>query len=221
MPTYKQRPHVRKSDAPLPLYRPIDRLAIRAVENRRRLMPILAAVGFLLAVFAGFKAYSSYYEGKASGLLNKGELEILAKDYGRSNAAKVARIRLGKQALEGKEYDRAIEWYAPLASDASAPDLLRIAAGQNLALAYLKKGEAAKAAEILDRTARDPKNANADYTQLLLARAQEISGDNNRALATYRTLAEGAKEPAVKLEAQERKKWLEPETQPAAPSPSR
>ncbi|HSA59050.1 MAG TPA: hypothetical protein VLJ37_05125 [bacterium] len=221
MPTYKQRPHLRKSDAPLPLYRPIDRLAIRAMENRRKLAPILAVAGVLLVLFAGLKAYSSYYQGKASALLNKGELEVLAKDYGRSNAAKVARIRLGKLALDGKEYDRAIDWYAPLASDASAPDLLRIAAGQNLALAYLRKGEAAKAAELLDRTARDPKNANADYTQLLLARAQEVSGNKDQAFAIYHTLSEGAKEPSVKLEAREREKWLEPETRPAAPSPSR
>jgi hypothetical protein len=37
----------------------------------------------------------------------------------------------------------------------------------------------------------------------------------------YRTLAEGAKAASVKTEAQERKKWLEPETQPASLPPSR
>ncbi len=221
MPTYKQRPHVRKSDAPLPLYRPIDRLAIRAVESRKKIAPFAVAAVVLLVLFGAFKAYSSYYEGQASSLLNRNELEVLAKDYGRSRASKVARIKLGKTALDAKEYDRAIDWYAPLAADNAAPALLRVAAAQNLALAHLKKGEPTKGLEILDRTARDPQNANADYTQLLLARTQEMGGNKDKALEIYRTLAEGAKEATVKLEAQERKKWLEPETQPAAPSPSR
>jgi tetratricopeptide (TPR) repeat protein len=221
VPTYKQRPHLRKSDEPLPLYRPIDKLAIRAVENRRKLFPIFVTVLVLLAAFAAFKAYSAYYESKASSLFNRGDLETAAKEYGRSRAAKAARIKLGRTALDAGEYDRAASWLAPLAHDPKAPDLLRIAAEQNLALVHLKKGEAAKAAEILERAAKDPKNAGADYTGLLLARAHEENGDKDRALAIYRTLAEGAKEPAVKLEARERQKWLEPETKPAAPSPSR
>jgi uncharacterized MAPEG superfamily protein len=221
MPTYKQRPHSRKADEPLPLYRPIDRLALRAVENRRKLFPFLAAGAVLLAAFGGFKAYTHYYETKASGLLNRGDLEATVKEYGRSDAARVARIKLGKAALDAREYDRAAGWYAPLAADDSAPDLLRIAAAQNLALVHLKKNEQAQAAAVLEKAAKDPKNASADYTQLLLARAQEVGGNKREAFAIYRTLSEGAKEPAVKLEAREREKWLEPETQSSGSAPSR
>lgn len=220
MPTYKQRPKAKKKTENLPLYRPIDRLALVVMENRKKLAPIVIAALVALAAFGGFKLYAAHYEGQASDLLNQGELEALTKDYGRSKAAQVARIKLGKTALDAKDYDRAITWYGPVASNASAPALLKIGAQQNLALAYLKKGDAAKAEDILAQAARDPQNVSSDYTELLLARTQEMGGHKDKALMIYRTLAEGAKEASVKAEAQERKKWLEPETQPVSLPPS-
>jgi hypothetical protein len=209
MPTYKQRPHSKKQAESLPFYRPIDRLAFQVMRHRKKLAPFLIAVALVLGLLGAFKIYAAHYEDKASALLNRGELEALAKDYGRSKAAKIARVKLGKLSLDAKEYDRAIDWYAPVASDSSAPALLRIGAQQNLALAHLKKEDAAKAVEILRNAAKDPENASADYTELLLARTQEVGGHKDKALEIYRALAEGAKEPAVKLEAQERRKWLE------------
>jgi len=222
VPTYKQRPISKKErDEKLPLYRPIDGLAFQVAKNRKKLVPyvILAVVAF--ALFGGFKAYTVHYEGKASGLLDQGRLEVVAKDYGRSKAAKVARIRLGKLALDDKEYDRAIDWYGPVAADKSTSTLLRITAKQNLALAYLKKSDAAKSIALLDEAAKDPANASDDYTQLLLAYAQETSGHKDKALQIYKTLADGSKEASVKAEAQARTKWLEPATPSSITLPPR
>lgn len=220
MPTYKQRPKSKKKSENLPLYRPIDRLALVVMENRKKLAPILVTVLIALIAFGGFKLYSAHSESLASDLLNRDQLESVVKDYGRSKAAQVARIKLGKTALDAKDYDRAIAFYGPVAANTSAPSLLKIGAQQNLALAYLKKGDAAKAEDILAQTAKDPQNVSSDYTELLLARTQEIGGHKDKALMIYRTLAEGAKEASVKAEAQERKKWLEPETQPVSLPPS-
>jgi predicted negative regulator of RcsB-dependent stress response len=213
MPTYKQRPVSKKErEEKLPLYRPIDSLAFQVAENRKKLLPfvLLAVVAF--ALFGGFKAYKAHFESKASELLEKNELEAVARDYGNSKAAQVARIRLGKSAMDAKEFDRAVDWYAPVASDTSAPALLRIAAKQNLALAYLKKGDAAKAAALLDDASEDPANSSNDYTKLLLAYVQETSGHKDKALEIYKILADGSKEASVKAEAQARTKWLEPAT---------
>ncbi|HEX5038311.1 MAG TPA: hypothetical protein VFX30_14235 [bacterium] len=222
MPTYKQRPVSRKErDEKLPLYRPIDGLALQVAENRKKLAPYILLVVVAFALFGVYKAYGAHYESKASGLLERGELETVAKEYGRSKAAQVARVRLGKQAMDAKEYDRAADWYGPVASNASAPALLRITAKQNLALAYLKKGEAAKAVGLLDDASKDPANVSADYTQLLLAYAQETSGHKDKALEIYKTLADGSKEASVKAEAQARTKWLEPATPSSVTLPPR
>jgi predicted negative regulator of RcsB-dependent stress response len=228
MPTYKQRPISKKQkNANLPFYRPIDHLAFKAMENRRKLAPFLIAGVLAFTLFGGFKAYSVHYEEKASRLLNEGQDEVLAKEYRRSKAAKIARMKLGKRSLDAKEYDRAVDWYGPVASDASAPALLRVAAQQNLAFAYLKKGDAAKALEWLDKASKDPQNSSDDYTQLLIARVHEISGEvsgesvhKDKALMIYKTLSEGSREPAVQEEAQARKKWLS-ETKPTSLPSSR
>lgn len=217
MPTYKQRPHPKKKAEDLPLYRPMDRVALKIVENRGKIIPFVVAGLLILLLFAGYKAYSAHYENKAAALLNANEIERLAKDYERSKAAKIARLKLGKMALDTGEYDRAAAWYEPVASDPKAPAILRAAARQNLALSFLKKGDPAKAVEILENAANDPKNANGDYARLLLARVHETTGNKDKALEIYRSLSEGSTEPAVKTEAQERKKWLS-ETQPSSPS---
>jgi hypothetical protein len=188
VPTYKQRPIPKKEAENLPFYRPIDNLAFQAVENRKKIIPLLVLAVLGLALFGGFKAYSAHYENKASQLLDRGENEVLAKEFGRSRAARVARLKLGKLALDTKEYDRAIGWYAPVVDDKGAPALLRVTAQQNLALAYFKKGDSAKAIELLNKTARDPENSSDDYTQLLVAYVQEAGGHKDQALGIYKRL---------------------------------
>lgn len=210
MPTYKQRPKPKKKEVvELPVYRPLDGLALWVAEHRSKVVPVVIAALIGLFLFGGIKAYSAYYESKASDLLNRGDLEVLAKDYPRSKSAQIARLKLGKLALEAKEYDRAIIWYEPVASNSDIPAFLRVGAQQNLALAYLKKGDAPKAEGLLLLASKDPQNVSSDYTQLLLARTQEEGGQKEKALTIYKTLSEGAKEASVKAEAQERKQWLE------------
>lgn len=207
MPIYKNMPHSKSK--PLPFYRPIDRLMIWALERRKALTPFLAAAAVVLAIFAGMKGYSGYYETKATEMSNRGDLEGVVKDYSRSEAAGLARIRLGKRALEAKDYDQAIRWYTPLAEDHAAPTVLRIGAIQNMALAYLKKGNGPKAIELLEKASRERENSNGDYSQLLLARSLEVNGQKDRARDIYKNLSEGAAKTGIGEEAKERLSWIE------------
>lgn len=210
MPTYKALPISKKTE-PLPLYRPMDRWITAVWEKRGILTPLAIVVLIVLLAFVGLKTYAFRYEAKASALLDRGQAETAILKYPRSDAARLARLKLGKQALDAKDYDKAIQWYAPLTENADAPAILKIAATQNLALAHLKKGDAVKAVEVLDRAAKDRANLTADYTQLLLARAYEVKGDVEAAKGLYRTLSETAVQAAVQDEAKERLTWMEPE----------
>jgi len=208
MPTYKTLPKSRKTEA-LPLYRPIDDLVYSAWKKKEILMPFLV-VGFVaLLAFVGFQSYSNRYDSKASDLFNQGNFESVIREYPRSGSSRIARMKLGKQAFEAKDFDKAIAWYGPVAQDADAPAILRIAGTQNLALAYLKKGDAAKSVELLERASKDRMNRTADYTQLLLARAEEVKGDVEAAKALYQSLSEGASDVGIKNEAKERMTWIE------------
>lgn len=206
MPTYKQLP--RSKNKPLPFYRPIDRLMIWGWEKRKALTPFLGAAVIVLVVLAGMKGYSGYYEAKATEMSDRGDLEKVVKEYSRSEAARLARARLGKRALETKDYDKAIQWYAPLVEDQAAPVLLRIGAIQNMALAYLKKGDGPKAIELLEKATRERENRTADWSQLLLARVYEVNGQKDQARDIYKNLSEGAAETGIREEAKERLSWI-------------
>jgi len=209
MPTYKAIPASAKKTEELPFYRPIDRWITAAWEKKEVLTPFAVAAVIALVALAGFKFYGSRYESKAAILMNSGQLEPAVREYPRSAAARLARMKLGQKALEAKDYDKAVSWYGPVAESASTPAILKVAAAQNLALAHLKKGDATKAAEILEKSSKDPTNLSADYTRLLLARTQEIKGDKAAAKSVYQSLAEGATEATVKDEAKERLTWME------------
>lgn len=206
MPTYKSLPTHKKED--LPLYRPVDRWVAAAWGKKQVLLPIAVVGVIALIAFVGLKSYGSRYEAKASNLLETGQWEAVTREYPRSGAARLARMKLGKQALDAKDYEKAIQWYGAVSENSKAPAILRVAASQNLGLAHLKKGEAAKAVDVLGRAAKDPANRAADYTQLLLARAQEMKGDAEAAKILYQSLSEGASEMAVKEEAKERLSWI-------------
>jgi len=211
MPTYKTLPSSKKSEE-LPLYRPIDDLVYSVWKKKDFLLPFVVVAVIALLGFVGFKSYVSHYESKASDLFNQGQLEAVIQQYGRSNAARLARMKLGKQALDtkdAKDFDKAIQWYGAVAEDQNAPPILKVAAVQNLALAYLKKGDAAKAVSLLDQLSKDPFNRTADYTQLLLAYATEVKGDTDAAKNLYKSLSEGASDAAIKDEAKERLSWIE------------
>ncbi len=206
MPTYKNLP-THKKEA-LPFYRPIDHWIATAWEKKEVLLPFAVVGVIALIAFVGIRSYGSRYEAKAVHLLETGQWEAVTREYPRSDAARLAYMKLGKQALDAKDYEKAIQWYGPVSENAKAPAILRMAAAQNLALVHLKKGEAAKAVDVLGRAAKDPANRTADYTQLLLARAQEVKGDAEAAKVLYRSLSEGASELAVKNEAKERLSWI-------------
>lgn len=206
MPVYKQLPQ--SKNKPLPFYRPIDRLMIWALENQKALIPFLVAAVAVLAIFAGMKGYSGHYEAKAAEMSDRGDIEKVVKEYSRSEAARLARARLAKRALEAKDYDKAIQWYAPLAEDHAASAILRIGAIQNIALAYLKKGDGPKAVELLEKVSRERENSTADWSQLLLARAYEVNGQKDQARDIYKNLSEGAVETGIRDEAKERLAWI-------------
>lgn len=212
MPVYKQLPKNKKKSEHLPFYRPVDHLVMVLWERRKALRPFLAVAASVLVFFFGMKFYSAHYEEKAGALLvkdSKDSLEEVVRNYPRSHAANVSRMKLGKKALDQKNWDQASEWYGQVAQNQNAAAILRVAALQDMALASLKKGDAGAAVASLEKAAHDPGNQNQDYTQLLIARAQEVGGNKDKAKEIYKSLSEGGKNSPIKEEAKERLSWLE------------
>ncbi len=208
MPTYKNLPKKKESVKNLPLYRPIDTLVHKVWTVRSKLTPFLIVVGLGLFLFFGYKAYTNHYEEKARILFQSGENEKVASLYPRSSAAFLARMKLGRKALDDKKYEEAIQWYAPLVNQKSAADIIHISAVQNLALAYLKKGEGQRSVQLLEKISQDPKNVMADYSRLLLARTYETMGDKEKAIQIYKELSEGSATTSIRDEAKERFQWF-------------
>jgi tetratricopeptide (TPR) repeat protein len=209
MPLYKRIEKRRKKGNELPFYRPIDRLFLFLWGRRKTLAPLAAVLLLTLLAYGGLRYYASRYETGASLLLGRGELREAAERYPRSKAAMVARLKLGREAIEGGKYDEAVAWYLPVVEKGAATPLLRSAAFQNLALAYLKKGETDRALEILEKSAADPGNVAPDYARLLLAKVYESKGDGDKALEIYKSLAEGASSGLIRQEAKDKVAWFE------------
>ncbi len=209
MALYKQLPQKKEKAADLPFYRPIDRLFLMIQEKRGMLAPFLVTAAILVLLYGGFRFYSQNYEAKASGLFNQEKLEEVTRELPRSRVASVARVKLGSQALEVGQWDKAVQWLEPVTQDSQVSPLLKIVALQNLALSRLKQGSPQKAIELLNRAAKDPQNAASDYSSLLLAQVYEENGDLDRAKEIYKTLAGGSKIYGVQNEAKARSGWLE------------
>ncbi len=207
MPIYKKLPT--KKRKALPFYRPIDRFFFALWDRRRALTPYVVVLLIVGLLYGGLRLYAARYEGKAALLFASGNLQEVVKGYPRSQAAEVSRVRLGGRALEEGRLDEALDWYRPVAEDRNSAPLLRIAALQNEALIYLKKGDPSRAAEILDKASRDVTNQASDYTQLLLAVVYSEKGEADKARVILKTLSEGAKSPSVQQEASARLAWME------------
>jgi hypothetical protein len=211
MPTYKQLPHKKnpkKIAAAAPWY--------TIPENWVTLGAPVAMLILLLAAGIGiFKFYRSFVANKASTLvsapqISPADLEAVVKKYPKSDAASVARVKLGKKALDAGQWQEAIRWYEPVSTNKSAAAVLRVTALHNMALASLKEDKnSEKALSLLDQARKDAGNEDVDYTDLLSAHVRELSGEKEKAVAIYKSLAEGAKDPVIKQEAQERLKWVD------------
>lgn len=189
-----------------------------------RSLPYFLGAVILLLLLGGVKVYSSLYRDHAADLLQKGEAlegegrlslyREVVKKYPRSEAAMMARLYLGFQALQAGQLDQAhldqvsldqaVEWYDPV-SRTHADPLFRITALHNLALAWDKKGDTAKAITYLKEASADPENAMKDYSQILLAHLYTKTGQNDQAREILKILSESG--VAVKEEAAERLKW--------------
>lgn len=208
MPSYKNLPKRKERATDLPLYRPIDKVVHKMWGLKSKLTPVLIVAGLALLVFFGYKFYANHYEKKAKVLFQSGENEKVVSLYPRSSAAFLSRMKLGRKALDDKKYDEAIQWYAPLTDQKSVADIIHVGAIQNLAFAYLKKGEGQRSVELLEKISKDPKNVMADYSRLLLARTYETKGDKEKALQLYKELSEGSATSNIRDEARERSEWL-------------
>lgn len=184
-----------------------------------RSLPYFLGAVILLLLLGGVKVYSSLYRDHAADLLQKGETlegegrlglyREVVKKYPRSEAAMMARLYLGFQALQASQLDQArldqaVEWYNPVSRTRADP-LFRITALHNLALAWDKKGDTAKAITYLKEASADPENAMKDYSQILLAHLYTKTGQNDQAREILKILSESG--VAVKEEAAERLKW--------------
>lgn len=179
-----------------------------------RSLPYFLGAVILLLLLGGVKVYSSLYRDHAANLLQKGEAlegegrlglyREVVKKYPRSEAAMMARLYLGFQALQAGQLDQAAEWYDPV-SHTHADPLFRITALHNLALVWDKKGDTAKAITYLKEASADPENAMKDYSQILLAHLYTKTGQNDQAREILKILSESG--VAVKEEAAERLKW--------------
>ena len=212
MPAYKNLPRHNAKISNLPLYRPIDRLFIFLWGKRRLLAPILALILFIALGFSGFKIYASYTDGKASTLLHQKKFQEIVSRYPRSDAALIARMELGHQALKDKKWDGAASLYQEVARRSQKPvqGILHISALHNLAFALMQKmekGDGDQAVAYLLQAAGDPNNVLSDYSRLLLARAYEKKGEAGKSKELYKSLSETAQTISLQEEAKERLLW--------------
>ncbi len=205
MSTYKNLSHASHKgthgNEALPLYRPLDSLVGEGVKHKRTVLSVAVVIVSLALIYLGMNAYQDLYQSKAAEFLKKGEPKIVIEKYSRSDAAILAHIKLGEEALKNEKYDDAIRYYEPLSQKKALPAVLRVGASQNLALAYLKKGQADLALDILKKISLDPENAHPDYAKLLEAHVWEVKGDMVKSQEIYKQLSEGAVSNEIKQEA--------------------
>lgn len=209
MPLYKSLPREKKKLERLPFYRPIDRLLLEIWNFRKTLALFLVILVILGVGYEGFRLYESHTESQANHLYEKGEWKGVVQQYPRSRSAFVSRLKLGGQALKEGHYDEAIQWYKPAAESSIHPSIFRIAALQNLALAYVEKGDPEQALQTLQQSIVDRENVTPDYSRFLLARVYEIKGEADKATEIYKSLSEGSQGFLIQKEAKERLAWLE------------
>lgn len=211
MPIYKRLPTTKNNNA-VPLSHPLERLYGLFWEKKRLIGRGFIVFLLLAGVGAVFFSYRSRIERKAGRILEEREWSASeeALKYPRTRAAAVARLSLGQRAIEGKDWDRAIEYYEPLTG--SAEPMIRVAALQNLALAYRGKGDFEKALNELKRAENDPENADPELTRYFTALLLEEKGDREEALKILEEIA--GKEGVLKGDAEEKLKWLKKSRKP-------
>ena len=206
MSNYQKLSHYHKSDTlKLPLYRPLDDLVDESMKHKRTVVSIVIVVFSITFIYLGMSYYQSRYQEKAADLLQRDPKAVLAQ-YPRSDAAVLAGVKLGEAALKNSQWDDAIFYYKLLSEKKSIPAIVRVGASQNLALAYLNKGEKEIALQTLLKIEADPENIQQDYTKLLEAHVWEAKGDEAKAQTLYQQISEGAVSNEIKEEAKARLK---------------
>lgn len=198
MPLYKELPRKKKEKVIPPLYRPIDALIAKIWSRRRVLFPFAVALAAVLLLYTTLRITTAHYEEKAK-------------------ATGLTQLKSAKKALEGGRLDEALSYYEPMIESRYLHPLLRIAALENAALVYAKKGDFEKALKTLERSASDSRNKASDYSRLLVARTHEMQGEREKALEIYKSLAEGAGISFVQGVAKERIAWLEKDSPQKSP----
>ena len=178
-------------------------------DLRKTIVPVFVGVVVFFMICGGFKAYQARNESRAAVLLDKNELSEVIRHYSGTRSALVASMKLGKQAVDSQKWDEALQWYESVIVKSKKLPLLKVAALQNEALVYLKKGDMDRAVGLLDQTIQEPKNINPDYSRLLLAHVREVRGEKDKAQELYKSLSEGTADGLVQREAKERLTWLE------------
>ncbi|QQR80549.1 MAG: hypothetical protein IPJ69_14880 [Deltaproteobacteria bacterium] len=208
MSTYKNLSHHQKDalQNKLPLYRPLDSLVEEGSKHKSKIISSVVVIVVLGLIYSGMAYYQIQYQSKASDLLQKGNTQAVIQQYPKSDAAILAHIKLGEESLKNEKFDEAISHYQFLTEKKSIPPLIKVGASQNLALAYLKKGQNDLALDILKKLSLDPQNIHQDYSKLLEAHVWEVKGDESKSQEIYKQLSEGSVSNEIKEEAKARLK---------------
>ncbi len=186
MPLYKNVPVPKRSTgSPAPAI--LGKLFVFLWQRRMTVLAALVGVILIPLGVAGVR----FYQGKRAEKVD---------------AVLVARMTEADKAIQDGEWDRAIQYYEEVIPRTGQKKIFRVAALQNMALAYLKKGELEKGLEALERIQGD--DLNPDYTKLLRAYLLEKKGDREEALRIYGELSKEASIPELRPVAEAREKWL-------------
>ncbi|MBI2982036.1 MAG: hypothetical protein HYY44_07085 [Deltaproteobacteria bacterium] len=159
----------------------------------------------------GFQGYSEHYSKKAWRALESrpwSEAGGVITDYPRSDAAVIARLALAKKALDEEKWDEAMVPYQALRDLPERQLLFRLAARQNLALAYRGKKEYDLALNELRAVEKDPANLTPDYTRLLESQLLREKGEVEEAKKLLETLSKEALQPEIRKEAEVTLAWM-------------
>ncbi|MBI4373361.1 MAG: hypothetical protein HY542_00640 [Deltaproteobacteria bacterium] len=168
----------------------------------------MIAFGGLLGALYG---YSQNYSKKAWRELEGrpwSEAGGVIADYPRSDAAIIAKLALAKKALDEEKWDEAMVLYQALRDLPGRQLLFRLAARQNLALAYRGKKEYDLALNELREVEKDPANLMPDYTRLLKSHLLRERGEVEESKKILESLSKEALQPEIKREAEATLAWI-------------
>lgn len=154
--------------------------AVAAIETYLAARPKGDVAADALAMLAISRQELGDEEGSATAL------ERLAREFPESGTLPAARLRLGEEAFEAKDYDRAAELLRAVAEQPGAEPASRARARWGLGWALLEQGQGAAAAIEFGAVLTDsPEDKHAADSALALGRAWESAGETEKALEAY------------------------------------